>query len=236
MNRSGTSRRFSGTLRRSDEHAAARSTAMKRPIALVALAALAVLNTACAEENGDAKTADPATGAKITVARNTGTTAGVVATKGSVAAAQEVGATRTEVNVLSAPKSDAKTVGQLSANTRVDIAERRGAWMRIRAGGTAGWVRLHQVRLGSGPEKTSSEGMKMLWTAGQTGRSGATGIVATTGVRGLSAEDLKTAKPNPQQVQTLEKYRASDPQAREQARAAGLREQKVALLPKEKQP
>ncbi len=148
-------------------------------------------------------------------------------------AASEVGSTRTDVNVLSAPKSDAKTVGQLSANTRVEIAERRGAWMRVKANGTAGWVRLHQVRLGTGPEKTTSEGMKMLWTAGQTGRSGATGIVATTGVRGLSAEDLKTAQPNPQQVQALEKYRANDASAREQARAAGLRERQIALLPKE---
>ncbi len=151
-------------------------------------------------------------------------------------AASEVGTTRVDVNVLSAPKTDAKTVGQLSANTRVDIAERRGAWMRVKANGTAGWVRLHQVRLGTGAEKTSSEGMKMLWTAGQTGRSGATGIVATTGVRGLSAEDLKTAQPAPQQVQALEKYRANDAAAREQARAAGLRERQIALLPKEAQP
>jgi uncharacterized protein YraI len=150
-------------------------------------------------------------------------------------AASEVGTTRMDVKLLSAPKTDAKTVGQLGADTRVDIAERRGAWMRVKADGTAGWVRLHQVRLGTGAEKTSSEGMKMLWTAGQTGRSGATGIVATTGVRGLSAEDLKTANPNPQQVQALEKYRASDQQAREQARAAGLRERQIAPLPKEEQ-
>lgn len=147
--------------------------------------------------------------------------------------AGEVGTTRMDVNVLSAPKTDARTVGQLSANTRVDIAERRGAWMRVKANGTSGWLRLHQVRLGTGAEKTSSEGMKMLWTAGQTGRSGATGIVATTGVRGLSAEDLKTAKPNPQQVQAMEKYRANDASARDLAHAAGLRERQVPLLPKE---
>ncbi len=208
---------------------------MKRPIALVAFAALATLNTACAEENGGAKTEGSATSANITVARNAGTAATAITTKNSVAAsaAVEVGTTRSDVNVLSAPKSDAKTVGQLAANTRVDVAERRGAWMRVKANGTSGWVRLHQVRLGTGPEKTSSEGMKMLWTAGQTGRSGATGIVATTGVRGLSAEDLKTAKPDPKQVEALERYRANDAQAREQARVAGLRERQVAFLPKE---
>jgi uncharacterized protein YraI len=202
---------------------------------VVALATLAMLNTACAEENGGAKTENPATPAGTTVARNTGPADTVVAANAATAA-HEAGNTRVEVKVLASPKTDAKAVGQLSANTRVDIAERRGAWMRIKAGGTSGWVRLHQVRLGTGPEKTSSEGMKMLWTAGQTGRSGATGIVATTGVRGLSAADLKTAKPDPKQVELLERYRANDAQAREQARAAGLRERKVAFLPKEPSP
>lgn len=226
MNRSGTNQHFNGI---------SGEARPKRLSALVALATLAMLNTACAEENGGVKTESATPPAGITVARNTGPADAAVAAN-TASATHETGTTRVEVSVLAAPKTDAKIVGQLSANTRVDITERRGAWMRIKAGGTGGWVRLHQVRLGTGPEKTSSEGMKMLWTAGQTGRSGATGIVATTGVRGLSAEDLKTAKPDPKQVELLERYRANDTQAREQARAAGLRERKVALLPKEESP
>lgn len=145
----------------------------------------------------------------------------------------ETATTRVEANMLSAPKSDAKVVAPLSPDTRVDILERRGAWLRVKRNGTSGWVRLHQVRLGDGAQKTSSEGTKMLWNVGQTGRSGASGIVATTGVRGLSADDLKTAKPDPKQMRALENYRANDAQAREQARAAGLRENKIAHLAKE---
>lgn len=145
----------------------------------------------------------------------------------------EIGTTRTAVDVLSAPKGDAKTAGQLAENSRVEIVERRGAWLRVKRNDTSGWLRLHQVRLGEGAQKTSSEGTKMLWNVGQTGRSGASGIVATTGVRGLSADDLKTANPDPKQVQALDNYRANDAQAREQARAAGLREHQIAHLAKE---
>ncbi len=145
----------------------------------------------------------------------------------------EVGTTRVDVDMLSAPKSDAKVVTPLSQNSRVTIIERRGAWLRVKHNGASGWLRLHQVRLGAGAQKTSSEGTKMLWNVGQTGRSGASGIVATTGVRGLSADDLKTAKPDPKQVQVLAGYRANEAQAREQARAAGLREKQIAHLAKE---
>lgn len=148
-------------------------------------------------------------------------------------AAGEVGTTRVAVELLAAPASDAKVVAQLDQDTRVDVLERRGAWLHVKRDGAGGWARLHQVRLGAGAEKTSSEGMKMLWSVGQTGRSGATGIVATTGVRGLSADDLKTAKPDPKQVQTLASYRANDAAAREQARAAGLKENQIAHLAKE---
>ena len=145
----------------------------------------------------------------------------------------EVGTTRSAADMLSAPKSDAKAVGQLAENSRVEIIERRGAWLRVKRNGASGWLRLHQIRLGEGAQKTSSEGTKMLWSVGQTGRSGASGIVATTGVRGLSADDLKTAKPDPKQVQAMNGYRANDAQAREQARAAGLRENQIAHLAKE---
>ena len=48
-----------------------------------------------------------------------------------------------------------------------------------------------------------------------------------------SLDDLKTAKPDPKQVQALDSYRADDVHAREQARAAGLRENQIAHLAKE---
>ena len=75
----------------------------------------------------------------------------------------------------------------------MDILERRGGWLRISAKGTSGWAKLHQVRVGEGPQATKSgEGLAILKNVGETGRSGSTGIVATTGIRGMSAEEIKT--------------------------------------------
>jgi hypothetical protein len=151
------------------------------------------------------------------------------------AVAAEVGTTRQEATLMSAPYSDATTAGRLAANTKVTLFERRGAWLRVTAGNQKGWVRLHQVRIGEGTDKSASgsEGLGMLWNVGQTGRSGSQGIVATTGIRGLTAEELKLAKPNPQAVQSLDQYRASADTARRLAASGGLKDSnEVDFLPK----
>lgn len=133
---------------------------------------------------------------------------------------------------MAAPYRDAKPSGSLGANLRVDVLERRGAWLRIASGDKNGWARLHQIRLGEGAEQKGSSGFAALWNVGTTGRSGTQGIVATTGIRGMSADQLKDAKPNPEEVKKLEHYRANDQQARQLATAAGLKEKDVAALPK----
>lgn len=151
----------------------------------------------------------------------------------SVADAKETGTTRSAVDLMATPYRDAKPAGQLPANTTVDILERRGGWLRIAAQGKTGWAKLHQVRAGEGPSaKKSGEGLAILKNVGQTGRSGSQGIVATTGIRGMSAEELKNAKPDPAAVKTVERYRINASQAREYAKAAGLKETSVPALPK----
>jgi uncharacterized protein YraI len=157
-------------------------------------------------------------------------------TAAASATAVESGQLRQSANLMSAPYTDASVVVQLPANTRVQIVERRGAWLRVSGGTKSGWVRLHQVRLGEGGDtKTSGEGGRMLWSLKETGRSGATGIVATTGIRGMSAEELKNAKPDPQGVKQMENFRATSDAARSYAQAAGLKEQKVPFLPDSKE-
>ncbi len=206
---------------------------MKRQITLLMLLGLATLNTACAEESGNAKQAGPAATETSTVALNTGAAATTTAPKKTGTAVRESGATRTSVDLKATPHSDAQGAGQLAANTTVDILERRGGWLRISGAGKSGWAKLHQVRVGEGPEaKKSGEGLAILKNVGQTGRSGSTGIVATTGIRGMSAEELKNAKPDPAAVQAVERYRANANQARDYAKAAGLKEANVPALPK----
>ncbi|GAB4512261.1 MAG: hypothetical protein Tsb0026_16060 [Sulfuricaulis sp.] len=208
---------------------------MKQLITLVSLVGLAALNSACAEETGSAKQATgTATEETATVAMNSGAAATATSPKSTGSAARrETGTTRTAVDLKATPHSDAKGAGQLAANTTVDILERRGGWLRISASGKTGWAKLHQVRAGEGPEaKKSGEGLAILKNVGQTGRSGSQGIVATTGIRGMSAEELKNAKPDPAAVKTVEGYRVNASQAREYAKAVGLKENSVPALPK----
>src|SRR5690349_607620 len=109
------------------------------------------------------------------------------------ALAKEVGTVRADVTLMAAPYSDAKAAGNLGANTRVDVLERKGAWLNIATADKKGWVKLYQVRIGEGPEKQGSSGVREALSVGQTGRSGSSGIVATTGIRGMSADQLKNA-------------------------------------------
>ena len=201
---------------------------MKRFDIMLLLVGLAVLNTACAEETSPSKQT-------VTVAKNTGAaTQAVSVAMNTSAATKETGTTRSAVNLMATPYSDAKQTGQLPANTTVNILERHGGWMRISAKGKTGWAKLHQVRIGEGPEaKSSGGGLAALKNVSQTGRSGSQGIVATTGIRGLSAEEIKSAKPNPKGVESMEAYRANDNAARDFARSAGLKEKDVPFLSQE---
>ena len=213
---------------------------MKQWITLVSFLGLSALIAACAEETDTARktgtvTTDRTSAAETkTAATNTGTAAKEsAATKSTGTAVRETGATRAAVTLMATPHSDAKPAGQLAANTAVDILERRGGWLRLSAAGKSGWAKLHQVRVGEGPEaKSSGDGLAILKNVGETGRSGSTGIVATTGIRGMSAEELTNAKPDPAAVKTIERYRVTASQAREYARSAGLKEASVPALPK----
>ncbi len=197
-----------------------RGAIVKRIITGALLAGFATLNTACAEENATTRET-------TTVAQNTATA------KSTRTVVKETGTTRSAAELMATPYRDAKSAGQLPANTKVDILERRGGWLKITAQGKTGWAKLHQVRTGVGPEgRSSGEGLAILKNVGQTGRSGSQGIVATTGIRGMSAEELKNAKPDPAAVKKVDGYSVTASQARDYAKAAGLKEKNVPPLPK----
>jgi len=199
---------------------------MKHAISLMVVAALALLGTACAEETAPKKETSA-------IAQNTaGATPQSSGQPGNSRNGTESGSTRSAVDLMEAPFRDAKRSGQLPANTAVTVLERSGGWMRISSKGMTGWARLHQIRMGEGTEsKSTSSGLTVLKNVGETGRSGTQGMVATTGIRGLSAESLKNAKPNPAAVTSLDRYRVTASQARSFAQEAGLTDQKVPALP-----
>jgi hypothetical protein len=132
----------------------------------------------------------------------------------------------TEIKQL--PYSDAKTVGTLDEKAKVDIMMRKGGWIKITSGKGNGWVRMLSLRSDGSARKPGDNGLQSMLNVG---RSGSSGITMTTGVRGLSEEDLKNAHPNPEEFEKLEKYAVSKAKAEKFAREAKLTNQQLDYLP-----
>ena len=127
------------------------------------------------------------------------------------------------------PATDAPTVATLAADTAVDALERRSGWTRVKAGANEGWVRMLSLRFGdAAAAKPGSSGFTQLFNVARTGTSG---TQVTTGVRGLDAEQLATAQPNPAELEKLEKF-AADRGAAEKFAAQGKLSAKPVDYPK----
>lgn len=124
------------------------------------------------------------------------------------------------------PATDAAAAGQLAENTQVDALERKGGWTRVKAaGGAEGWVRMLSLRYaGAGEARQGDSGVSQLLNAA---RSGTSGTQVTTGVRGLDAEQITNAKPNPAELQKMDNYGASREGAEGFAAKGNLRAQRV---------
>jgi len=144
-----------------------------------------------------------------------------------VYAAQAAYAVRsTEIKLR--PFSDAKTVANLDEKAKVNILLRQGGWVKINSKNGNGWVRMLSVRSESAARKRGDTGLISLLNVG---RSGSSGITTTTGIRGLSEEDLKNAQPNPVEFEKLEKYAVNKASAEKFARDAELKSQQFDYLP-----
>ena len=125
-----------------------------------------------------------------------------------------------------APATDAASAGQLAENARVDALERQGGWTRVKTpGGAEGWVRMLVLRFeGGGAARQGDSGIAQALNVARTGTSG---TQVTTGVRGLDAEQLANAKPNPGELKKLERYSAGKDAAAAFAERGQLRAQQV---------
>lgn len=138
------------------------------------------------------------------------------------AAHAQTGTLVRDADLKSEPFSDAATLASVPSQTKVEVLTRRGAWMQVKADGKQGWVRMLSVRLEGGRAAGSGGDADAIGRLlGFGGRQTGTTTVAT-GVRGLSEEDLKSARPNPAEVQKLDQQRASPDDARRFAAAARL--------------
>ena len=123
------------------------------------------------------------------------------------------------------PASDATTVAQLAENTTVEALERKGGWTKVKTKSGEGWVKMLALRYGAQRAARSGDsGIGRLFSAARTGSSGTT---VTTGVRGLDADQIKTAGPNEAELKKLKGFSA-DRQAADGFAASGkLQAQKV---------
>jgi hypothetical protein len=116
-------------------------------------------------------------------------------------------------------QSDATVLSTLPENTTLDVLQRRGAWSQVKSGAQSGWVRMLNLRFdaNSGGATTAAPasgsgkpagGLSSLIASGRTSNSG----TDTTGVRGMTDEDLSRAQANLPEFQKMQGY-ASDKNA-----------------------
>jgi hypothetical protein len=104
------------------------------------------------------------------------------------------------------PANDGAMLRVVAANTAIEVGERKGGWYKVNVEGTAGWMRLSAVRFGSPNAVAASGGSSSPLKFLQSGRSAVTTGTVTTGVRGLSEEDLSKAEPNYAAVAALDQF------------------------------
>jgi hypothetical protein len=141
--------------------------------------------------------------------------------------AQEQAFTNRSTELKDKGASEARTVATLPENTAVKVLQRAGGWTRVEAGGQSGWVRVFHLRFPASVESASSSSSGGFFSGVTSALKGGRGsaqstTIATTGIRGLSPEDLKNASPDAAALAKAQSYRADKPTAERFAREGKL--------------
>jgi len=132
-------------------------------------------------------------------------------------AAQQTGVVKNDGVLRADPSATAASVGSVSANSKVEILDRKAFWLKIRSNGTTGWVKMSSVATEGG-----SAGNPGALAGLATGRLGSGNIVSASGTRGLSSEELKSARPNFASLKQVQGMAISGEEASRFAAAGGL--------------
>jgi len=136
-----------------------------------------------------------------------------------------------------APGENSRSLAPLAARTPVTRSgARQGAWIQVRtAEGASGWVHMFDVGAAgtaapAGAGTNALRGLTSFFNKGSA-QGGTITATSTVGIRGLGAEDLARAQPNPAAVTQAEGLRQDADQARQFAAAAALSSRSVEPLP-----
>jgi len=137
----------------------------------------------------------------------------------SAALAAETGTALKNDTIRKEPFADAKSAGSFTRGENLEILKKQGAWLQVKTKKSTGWVRLLSVKRGTSAAGSQSAGI----LAAASGRAGTGQVVSTTGVRGLSEQELKAAKFNETEIKTMESYTLSADDGRNFANAGKLK-------------
>ena len=136
-----------------------------------------------------------------------------------LALAAETGTALKSDSLRKEPYADAKVAGSFQRGESIQILKKQGAWLQVKTKKSTGWVRLLSVKRGAATTGNQAAGV----LAAASGRAGTGQVVSTTGIRGLSEEELKAAKFNETEIKTLEGYTLTADQGRQFANAGKLK-------------
>ena len=147
--------------------------------------------------------------------------------------AQEAAVTRRPVQLRDAPGDQARSIASLPAQAAVTRgSERQGPWVKVTAGSASGWVHLFDIGPASGSDGGGVAGGALRSiTSLFGGGASAQRTASTAGIRGLGAEDIANANPDPGAVARMEAQRQSDRDVRSFAERANWHATPVEALP-----
>lgn len=141
--------------------------------------------------------------------------------------AAESGAALKADTLRAEPFADAKGTAALAAGDKVEILKKSGGWLQVKSADGSGWVRMLSIRK-SGARKGSGDAAGLLALA--SGRAGTGKVVATTGIRGLNEEELKSAKFNETELKLAESFATGKAEAQKFAAQGKLAARKFDYL------
>lgn len=158
---------------------------------------------------------------------------GILLVLAAPAWAQDTAYTNRATDLRERGAPDAPVLASLPENTELKVLARAGGWTRVQASGRTGWVRVFHLRFPATADTSAGTGAQGL-ASGITSALGfgrdrsRTATIATTGIRGLSPEDLKTASPDGEALRRLQSFRADQAAAERFAREGRLQAVDVA--------
>lgn len=150
--------------------------------------------------------------------------------------AQEAAVVKRATQLRDSPADNGASVAPLEANTVVTRgSERKGPWTKVSTPqGATGWVHMFDLGPQSGAAANSNNsaagGLRGLGGLFGGNSGSTTTATSTVGIRGLDAEDIAKAQPNPAAVGRVEGMRVNADQARQFASSASLHARDVPAM------